>query len=132
MIEIQILDIHPHKEWWRALFLLYARPGQRFEIHCWRQEEEAAAAARRLGCEKDGAWAGGTVVEGTMDEEKLAFLLSLDTGEESAPFFNLFLSGAFYSEHYGSEIHILRQPEDRAGLDALLQGARGFASIGEI
>lgn len=81
-----------------------------FEIHCWNEETEAIKLALEYGSLKPFDWSHGKVIAGTVTPQFISWLMALQKPEDTSvgmkmtPFFSVFLSTGFSSEHYGTEL----------------------------
>lgn len=135
MITIQITEKGHERKWWKELFSLYLKEGETFEIHCWKNEKDEIASARKYGSLEETNWEYGEVIKGILTAEFIQELLEWkctedDIYEKLTPYFTLQVTGA-YSEHYGTEIYIEKKPENREMFQRILDSISPFASVSE-
>jgi hypothetical protein len=137
-IEIQMVDNSLNdNHYWKKLISMFAVVGLKFEIHCWKEEREEINAAMKFGKEKITDWELGTIFEGVIDDKFIDMLnqtakpLDTEIYNKMTPFFSIFFENGFYSEHYGTEFHILPAPIDDTDFMALLKQLRDYAVINE-
>lgn len=110
------------KQWWNELIRACARIGDPFEIHCWYDEQQPIALARRFGLQAASGWHGGVVIRGRITREFLAFLTDLPKPDDieiynkMTPFFTIQLGDRLYSEHYGTEMTIPASVREKRGI----------------
>lgn len=101
----------PDNSRWKELVRAALENAQHFEIHCWNEEQECIALARKFGREKETNWRHGVVIAGSVTREFKEWILQLpkpadtDIYNKMTPFFNLFLDDIFQSCHYGTEVY---------------------------
>ena len=99
----------PDNSRWKALISRYLETAERFEIHCWNEEQPWIELALQYGSLKPDDWAHGKIIAGDVTPAFCRMLLKLpkpdDGGFENkmTPFFNVFLDDNFQSCHYGTE-----------------------------
>ncbi len=108
---IQIVDgRYGDKRWWDNLVRACAIVGDTFEIHCWSDEGAEAMAALRFGHRVRTSWSGGTVIQGRITKDFLAFLTEAKKPTDTeiynkmTPFFTIMFGNQFQSAHYGTEV----------------------------
>lgn len=107
---ISVDDLTPNNQWWKELFRLYARSGEYFEIHCWSDEAEELALAKRYGSTACYAMPDIKIVHGILTDELIRlFLLEEKPADCSCynkmvPFFTVRIGSAYSSEKYGTEV----------------------------
>ena len=105
---------YDNKQWWNDLVRACAVIGDPFEIHCWFDEKAEITAALRFGHEVTSTWSGGTVISGIITQEFISYLIEAPKPADTeiynkmTPFFSIFFGGRFYSEHYGTEVTVLK------------------------
>lgn len=98
-------------EEWRAVMAEKLKGADRFEIHCWNEEQGEIKMALQYGKLKEAEWSYGKVIEGTVTKAFVDFLLTLPKPADTeiynkmTPFFSIFLDNGFSSEHYGTELN---------------------------
>lgn len=135
MITIQITEKGHERKWWKELFSLYLKEGEPFEIHCWKNEKEEIASARKYGSLEETNWEYGEVIKGILTAEFIQGLLECkctedDVYEKLTPYFTLQVEG-ICSEHYGTEIYIEKIPKDRETFQRILDSTASFASVSD-
>ena len=107
--------------WWRQLMGHFARPGDPFEIRCWREETAEIAEASRYGI---AAAEGYEVsVKGIVTKELLNSWLTGEPRDRSVynkmtAFFTIHVENDrcdLWSEHYGTEMTLSIREEADAG-----------------
>lgn len=107
---ISVDDSTPDNTWWKEIFRLYARSGEYFEIHCWSDEAEELALAKRYGSTACYAMPDIKIVHGILTDELIRlFLLEEKPADRSCynkmvPFFTVRIGSAYSSEKYGTEV----------------------------
>lgn len=97
---------------WKEIISGYLKNDISFDIHCWHEEAEFIEIIKKYGSVKATDWEFGVVITGKITDAFTKMLLSFAKPTDSeiynkmTPFFSIFLSNGFYSEHYGTEIHI--------------------------
>ena len=108
----------PDNSRWKALISRYLETAERFEIHCWSDEQEAIRLALQHGVVKPFDWKYGTVIEGPVTADFSRLLLDApkpadcDMGRRLTPFFTINLDHHFSSGHYGTELAWSPLPEE--------------------
>lgn len=98
---------------WLAYMTEALKTAATFEIHCWEEETEWIDLALRYGKRKDTDWRYGKIIAGVVTPEFTAFLLGLPKPSDTelynkmTPFFTIALDNGFWSEHYGTELHVI-------------------------
>lgn len=134
MITIQITNQDNGRECWNELLSLYLKAGTEFEVFCWKNEkEEIATALESGGVLENTNWEYGEVIKGILNEEFIQQILEWVSCEEdiykkNSKFF-AFNTGGIWSEHYGAEIYIEQEPENKAALYQLLDKIAPFVKI---
>ncbi len=135
-IEVQIQgNSLKDNHYWKQLISMFTVIGLKFEIHCWNEEKEEIKSALKFGMEKQTEWELGTIIVGVIDDKFIDMLrdttkpAGIAVYNKMTPFFSIFFENGFYSEHYGTEIHILSAPVANADLTALLRQLTPFATI---
>lgn len=135
-IEIQIGDNSlKDNHYWKKLISMFAVAGLKFEIHCWNEETEEIKGALAFGKEKTSDWAFGRIIEGIIDEKFIEMIhhtikpQDTEIYNKMTPFFSIFIENGFYSEHYGTEIHILSAPMEDKGFTAFLKELQEYAVV---
>ena len=96
---------------WQDVVREYASTAGRFEVHCWREEQEALALLLPFGQEEETDWQYGFVVAGDITGDFLEVVLSQPVPEDQdpfrklTPFFSIFFDNGFSSAHWGTELH---------------------------
>ncbi len=96
---------------WRSVMLESLKGAESFEIHCWSEETAEIDMALLYGSIKPSEWENGTVIAGAVTQQFIDFLMMLpkptdtDIYNKMTPFFSIFLSNGFSSEHYGTELY---------------------------
>lgn len=97
---------------WKELIKENLRMAKTFEIHCWAEETAWIETALRYGRPKETDWAYGKIIEGEVTRESTQMLLGLPKPEDTeiynkmTPSFSIFLDNGFSSEHYGTEVYL--------------------------
>ena len=110
--EIEIDLASPDNSEFKKLLAENLEGAQSFEIHIWNEETEEIKLILNFGNFKYSQWEYGKIIEGKVTEAFKSFILSLDKPKDTevynkmTPFFSIFLDDRFFSEHYGTEIHI--------------------------
>ena len=118
---------HPDKKWWNEIVRACAVVGDPFEIHCWHDERAETKAALQFGHKVTSTWREGTVIQGRITNEFVAFLTEAQKPQDTniynkmTPFFTIIFGNTLHSEHYGTEIIISRViREKEASVDRIL------------
>lgn len=137
MITIQITDRDNGRECWKELLNLYLNAGMEFEVFCWKNEKEEIAQALDVGGVLENTnWEYGEVIKGILNEEVIQQILEWrpykeDIYQKNSQFFAL-NAGGIWSEHYGTEIYIEQEPENKAELYRLLDKIAPFINISQV
>lgn len=112
-------EIFSEYDWWKELVQKAAEKATRFEIHCWKDEEEGIAFGEKFGTELEST-DHERAFAGDLTAEALAEMTENCVSEEGClKYFTLNLYDGekllFTSEHYGYEVHWM---------------AKGFAEMG--
>ncbi len=98
---------------WLILIEKALKTANRFEIHCWNEENNWIEFALQYGTLKESTWKYGKIIEGDVTPEFVTMILDMpkptdiEIYNKMTPFFNIFLDGYdFQSSHYGTEIYI--------------------------
>lgn len=125
----------PDNYYWKQLIALFAVVGIKFEIHCWQEETEEIKAALKFGREKTTDWEFGTIIEGVIDDKFIDMLhhtakpADTEIYNKMTPYFSIFLANGFFSEHYGTEIHIVAKPADASRFTMLLEQLKSHSMV---
>lgn len=137
MITIQITDQENGRKCWQELLGLYLKAGTAFEIYCWRNEkEEIDTVMEAGGIPEDTQWEYGTVMKGILTGTFIQRILRWKPGndeiyEKFSQFYALQVGG-IWSEHYGRELYIEQEPEQKAELYQVLERIAPFAKISQV
>ena len=107
---ISVDDSTPDNQWWKEIFRLYARSGEYFEIHCWSDEAEELALAKRYGSTACYSMPDIKIVHGILSDELIQFFLQEEKPADRScynkmvPFFTVRAGSAYSSEKYGTEV----------------------------
>ena len=121
---------------WNELVRACARVGDTFEIHCWYDEREEMARARRFGQAVSSGWHGGVVIRGRITREFLAFVTEapkpsdVEIYNKMTPFFTIQFGDRLYSEHYGTEMTISPSAREKRGvIDRILSEMEPYGTV---
>ncbi len=109
MIDIFLDNESNKNEAWKEIIEGYLVDNVSFELHIWNEEKELIKKMKAYGVIFESDWKFGVVFAGKVTAEFKEMLLSshsTKTDNKATPFFSIFLSDIFYSEHYGTELHI--------------------------
>lgn len=107
---ISVDDLTPDNHWWKEIFRLYARSGEYFEIHCWSDEAEELALAKRYGSAACYSMPDIKIVHGILSDELIRFFLQEEKPADRScynkmvPFFTVRIGSTYSSEKYGTEV----------------------------
>ena len=127
---------YPDKKWWNEIVRACAIVGDVFEIHCWHDERAETKAALQFGHKVTSTWREGTVIQGRITNEFVAFLTEAQKPQDTniynkmTPFFTIIFGNTLRSEHYGTEIIISRViREKEASVDRILDQLEKVAVV---
>ena len=127
---------YPDKKWWNEIVRACAIVGDVFEIHCWHDERAETKAALQFGHKVTSTWREGTVIQGRITNEFVAFLTEAQKPQDTnihnkmTPFFTIIFGNTLHSEHYGTEIIISRViREKEASVDRILDQLEKVAVV---
>ena len=136
-IQLELIDYSlTDRTWWREVMSLLLRPGEAFELRCWREETECIRRACRLGalCPEQSTDYEVSVT-GVLTPEVIRALLESAGPEDadgSTEFFTI-RSSHISSSHYGRELYLFDPPEQAAEqVDAIILPLRDSFIYGPV
>lgn len=100
---------------WRKILSEKMDSAKTFEIHCWKDEGEAIALAKKYSHGKIDSWSYGKIIKGKVTPAFKAMLLDMDPlqlkEQQHTIFFSIFFDNGFSSEHYGYELNDLEEKD---------------------
>lgn len=114
MDTITLDHAEPDNVRWKTIMEQYLKTAKTFEIHCWLEEQEWISVALRYGKDMQVSWAYGKVIGGLVTPAFRKMILNMPKPDDTeiynkmTPFFSIFLDNGFYSEHYGTELNIVK------------------------
>lgn len=113
MISIQLMSNVDSNKWWLDItkLFLYNNFGNRFSIHCWKEEQMLTDLAKKYGAIEQSEWQYGNIISGRITDDFANFIITVSfnskqNGQKMTPFFNIVLGDNFFSSHYGQEVHL--------------------------
>ena len=131
LIDYNIRNINA--DWWKQLMGLFLKPGESFEIRCWREESDLIRQALAYGSKSEARSSGFEVsVTGVLTEQTIRDILDAKppAGEDRMTRFFTVASSRIWSAHYGKQLIISSASETelrKAG--AVLSPIRNCFSI---
>lgn len=133
---ISVDDSTPENQWWKELFRLYARSGEYFEIHCWSDEAEELALAKRYGSTACYSMPDIKIVHGILSDELIQFFLQEEKPADRScynkmvPFFTVRVGSAYSSEKYGTEVLVTsRSTSEEESIKRIISGIADHAKL---
>ena len=127
---------YPDKRWWNEIVRACVVVGDSFELHCWHDERSEVKVALQFGHKVTSTWREGTVIQGRITNEFVAFLTEAQKPQDTniynkmTPFFTIIFGNTLHSEHYGTEIIISRViREKEASVDRILDQLEKVAVV---
>lgn len=138
-ISIELIDSNIHHVntlWWHQLMSLFLKPGQAFEIRCWREEREIVAKASAYGAlSEDDCTEFEVSIKGTLQSPVINEIVRAHKPQEEdqmTEFFTIHVEGVVSCGHYGKEIVVFDPSEEvRRQLSAILTPIQKYFIFGE-
>ena len=112
MIELNINYSTDDNTCFKEIICGYLKNGATFEIHVWNEETKLIQLLEKIATIKGSDWSYGIIFEGIINDDFKKLMLSfskpkdIEVYNKMTPFFSIFIDNIFYSEHYGTQIHI--------------------------
>lgn len=104
---------------WLGMITAALKTAQKFEIHCWNEEQEWIDLALQYGEIEESDWKYGKIISGNVTPEFADMLLGMSKPQDTeiynkmTPFFNVFLDDSFQSSHYGTEVYVVQEMSNK-------------------
>lgn len=95
---------------WKDIFKIFANPGEYFEIHCWKNENDEIQMASQFGEIACFDIPSIKIIHGTVNERFIAFILNEDILCEKkfynkiVPFYTVHIGDHFSFKDYGARM----------------------------
>ena len=113
---------------WKDIFKIFADPGEYFEIHCWKNENDEIQMASQFGEIACFDIPSITIIYGTVNERFIAFILNEEMPYEKkfynkiVPFYTVHIGDHFSFEDYGTRIILnMKSNQQKNQVEKLLE-----------
>ena len=110
--ELQMTDLSVNADWWRRCIQYFVKPGDEFEIRCWKEERDEIKKALSYGklCPSENDTEAS--IQGTVSQVMKKELLSAPEPEDKSvynkmtDFFSICIDDKLNSQHYGTQLYL--------------------------
>lgn len=113
---------------WKDIFKIFADPGEYFEIHCWKNENDEIQMASQFGEIACFDIPSIKIIHGTVNERFISFILNEEMSCETkfynkiVPFYTVHIGNHFSIEDYGTRMILnTKSNEQRVQVKTLLK-----------